>query len=483
MIRFEQKSVKSWEIFNDENLVLGLDLIIPTINNKYGIISSFIENVSRELGSDFDNWLVNFLGEYTKTIENKYVLLSQNVSVIKAFIDKYFEQKAFDFGRFCDESKAKKTSILFTKEEIEKIIKLSSYLKVYAIFFNSENLKLDHRLHSNIYNQFAKDMMDDDIIFKVFNIVRTKTFRYNLTDRYMWDYIKMIQCKTIDVHVIEIFNFIMKSIFVLCEENKNPITFFMCVVDDCVKWFLRSVYKGTIVYDDSVSTEDVQTINYDNLKTYSFNDTLARLKNIAYEKIYDSIEKNSVMTFNEGDNPESDKSIIEFQSRVSTVKFISPLCECLVYPILSKLTSIPYEHFKTISAEHSVVLSVYVQELLNKVFKGEYYTLFSLLNYYADEDPAVSTTYQLKDAKFYLNIYNDSNFMGFNTKLFLEPTLKHFIGRISRLKLVDVLTGNKLGGIPLSKIEQDMIKFYIHLFSGKFEKEFEQMKTMLNNDF
>jgi hypothetical protein len=73
--------------------------------------------------------------------------------------------------------------------------------------------------------------------------------------------------------------------------------------------------------------------------------------------------------------------------------------------------------------------------------------------------------------------------MGFNTKLFLEPTLKHFIGRISRLKLVDVLTGNKLGGIPLSKIEQDMIKFYIHLFSGKFEKEFVQMKTMLNNDF
>jgi hypothetical protein len=481
MIRFEQKGTKNWEIYNDQDLVLGLDLIIPTINNKYQIISNFIESVSKELGPDFDNWLVNLLKEYASTVENKYILLTKNVDIIKAFIDKYFLQKNFDFGKFVDLSKAKKTSILFTEDEIEKIIKLSSYLKVYAIFFNSENLKLDHRLHSNIYNQFAKEMMSDDIIFKVFNIVKTKTFRYNLTDRYMWDYIKMIQCKTIDVHVIEIFNFIMKSIFVLCEENKNPITFFMSVVDDCVKWFLRSVYKGTIVYDDAVSTEDVQTINYDNLKTYSFNDTLARLKNIAYEKIYNAIEKNSVMTFN--DSPESDKSIIEFQSRVSQVEYISPLCECLVYPVLSKLTSIPFGHFKTISVEHSVVLSFYAQELLTKVFKTEYHTLFSLLNFYAREDPAVSTTYQLKDAKYYLNVYNDSNFMGFNTKLFLEPTLKHFVGRISRLKLVDVLNGNPLGGIPLSKIEQDMTKFYIHLFSGKFESEFSKMKELLNNDF
>ena len=481
MIRFEQKGNKNWEIYNDQDLVLGLDLIIPTINNKYQIISNFIESMSKELGSDFDNWLVNLLNEYTKTIENRYLILTKNVDIIKTFVNKYFEMKNFDFGKFVDLSKAKKTSILFTEDEIEKIIKLSSYLKVYAIFFNSENLKLDHRLHSNIYNQFAKEMMSDDIIFKVFNIVKTKTFRYNLTDRYMWDYIKMIQCKTIDVHVIEIFNFIMKSIFVLCEENKNPITFFMSVVDDCVKWFLRSVYKGTIVYDDAVSTEDVQTINYDNLKTYSFNDTLARLKNIAYEKIYNAIEKNSVMTFN--DSPESDKSIIEFQSRVSQVEYISPLCECLVYPVLSKLTSIPFGHFKTISVEHSVVLSYYAQELLTKVFKTEYHTLFSLLNFYAREDPAVSTTYQLKDAKYYLNVYNDSNFMGFNTKLFLEPTLKHFVGRISRLKLVDVLNGNPLGGIPLSKIEQDMTKFYIHFFSGKFEVEFAKMKELLNGDF
>jgi len=484
VIRFEQKSQKEWSIMNNENLVIDLQLIIPTINNKYKIITTFIENLSRELGSEFDNWFVNFLDEYNKNLENRFSLLSQNVQVIKDYVNKYFDIKQFDFGQFVDETKAKKISILFSKIEIEKIIKLSSYLKVYAIFFNSDNLKLDQRLHRNVYNQFIKEMMNDDIIFKVFNIVKTKTFRYNLTDKYMWDYIKMIQCKTIDIHVIEIFNFIMKSIFVLCEENKNPITFFMSVVEDCVKWFLRSVYKGTIVYDDSISTEDVQTINFDNLKTYTFNDTLARLKNIAYEKIYDSLDKSSAMTFkSKTEDEEVDKSIIEFQSRISTIEYVSPLCDSLVYPILSKLTSIPYEHFKTISPEHSAVLSVYTQELLSKVFKTEYQTLFHLLNYYSTRDAAVATTYKLKNAHYFLELNNNSNFIGFNTKLFLETAIKYFIGRVSRLNLVNIITGNEMTGIPLSKIESDMTKFYVYFFSGKFEKEFEKMKELLNNDF
>jgi len=85
----------------------------------------------------------------------------------------------------------------------------------------------------------------------------------------MWQYIKNVQGKDIDSHVIDIFNFIMNHILILCEEDKNPITYFVGVIDESVKWFLRSVYKGSTIYD-------IQGINTDNLKTYSYNDTLGR---------------------------------------------------------------------------------------------------------------------------------------------------------------------------------------------------------------
>ena len=94
----------------------------------------------------------------------------------------------------------------------------------------------------------------------------------------------MIQCKSIDVHVIEIFNFIMNSILILCEEDKNPIVYFVSVVQESINWFLRSVYKGQIVYDDTISTEDIHGSNIDNLKTYAYVSMLENKLKELYKK-------------------------------------------------------------------------------------------------------------------------------------------------------------------------------------------------------
>ena len=91
----------------------------------------------------------------------------------------------------------------------------------------------------------------------------------------------------------------MNHIIILCEENKNPITYFVGVIDESVKWFLRSVYKGTIVYDDEISTEDIHGTHINNLRSYSFNDTLGRLKSIAFEKIYEKLDHENIMTIND----------------------------------------------------------------------------------------------------------------------------------------------------------------------------------------
>jgi hypothetical protein len=45
------------------------------------------------------------------------------------------------------------------------------------------------------------------------------------------------------------------------------------------------------------------------------------------------------------------------------------------------------------------------------------------------------------------------------------------------------MTGKELAGIPVSKIESDMIKFYSLLFANKLSDELEEIKLLLNADF
>jgi len=481
VIKFDKNTTKEWLVTLGDKEILRLALTSSSVTNKFHLVSNFIERVSEVCGKDFDKWFVSLIHEYVENKEHRYPILLKNVDRLKEFVDQYMDHSGIDFTQFVDMSKVKKNSILFTPEEIELITRLSGYLKVYSIFSNSDNLKLSQRLHKKVYNKIAREIMETDVIFKIFNVIKTKTFRYNITDKYMWDYIKMIQCKTIDVHVIEIFNFIMNSILILCEEDKNPITYFVGVVEESVKWFLRSVYKGSIIYDDSISTEDIHGLNTNNLKTYAYNDTLGRLKGIAYEQIYEQLERASILTF---DQEPDDKLIISFQSRVNTVEFISPLCECFVFPVLSKITSIPYSHFRTLSPEHAAVLSVYTKSLLRRVFRGEYKHLISLLDYYPLTQPAIATSYTVKKVHEYISASNQQkNFYGFNTKILPHKILSYFVGRISRINFCHVVDGSKLTGIPLSKVELDMIKFYSVFFANKLESEMKQMHKLMNADF
>jgi len=96
--------------------------------------------------------------------------------------------------------------------------------------------------------------------------------------------------------------------------------------------------------------------------------------------------------------------------------------------------------------------------------------------------PSLNTTYKIKSIHDYVNI-KDINFYGFQTKILPHKILCHFIGRVSRINFCHLLTGRKLSGIPLSKVEVDMIIFYTQLFSGKMEHRVDQLTRLMNQDF
>ena len=456
LLKIKQDGPKEWSVTDEKHEPIKLMLSPSSVTNKFFIVTKFIERVAKQHGEGFSDWFMKLLADCQDEIVRPKAIVD-SLPQIKMFVDAYIDKEAFDYSQFVDITKIKKNSILFQPDEIQKIIRLSCYLKVYSVISNNDTLKLGKSLHREVYNILAADIVETDIVRKIYDVIKTKTFRYNLTDRFMWEYIKNVQGKDIGIHIIEIFNFIMNNILILCEEDKNPITYFVGVIDESVKWFLRSVYKGSIVYDDSISTEDIQGINTDNLKTYSYNDTLGRLKGIAYEKIYLLLQKESTMTMEVADE---DEFIVGFHERASAINYTSPLCETLVYPILSKMTNIPYHHFKTLSAEHSAVLSVYMQTLFRKIFGTEYKNMIGLLNFFPLRSPSISTTYKIKSVHDYIQIQQETmNFYGFNTKILPHNLLCHYVGRVSRVDLCEHLTGKKNGGIPHYKIDQDKIRF------------------------
>jgi len=484
LLSFEKSGPKEWIVSEENYEPIILTLSPSSVTNKFYLVTDFIEGVAELHGKDLSDWFMTLLKDCEDELVRPKAIID-SIPQLKKFSDEYVTFRNIDFSMFVDETKVKKNSILFTADEIEQIIRLSGYLKLYSCISNNEKLKLGQKLHRDVYNKIASEISETDIVRKIYDVIKTKTFRYNLTDRFMWDYIKNVQCKDIGVHIIEIFNFIMNHILILCEIDKNPITYFVGVIDESVKWFLRSVYKGSIVYDDSISTEDIQGINTDNLKTYSYNDTLGRLKGIAFEKIYEILAQKTVNKVdNIRANDDIDNEIVRFHERMSTINYVSPICETLTFPVLSKMTDIPYHHFKTLSPEHAAVISIYLQELFIKVFGVDYKNLFRLLSYYPLKSPSVSTTYVIKAVHYYLGIQQEVlNFYGFKTKILPHKLLCHYVGRISRVDFCSIVDGVKLGGIPLSKIENDTILFYTKLFSKELDDKIDEMTKYMNADF
>jgi hypothetical protein len=479
LLKFEKQGPKEWNVISEKHEPINIKLFPSSVTNKFHIVTDYITRVAEFHGEVFSDWFTNLLIDCQDS-EKRASAIVNNVDILKEYSDTYLDSMEIDYSKFVDITKAKKNSILFLEHEINEIIRLSCYLKIYSVISNSIDLSLGKKRHKNIYNKFATKVIETDIASKIFDVIKTKTFRYNLTDRFMWDYIKTIQCKDIGIHIIEIFNFIMNNIIILCEETKNPITYFVGVIDESVKWFLRSVYKGTIVYNDEISTEDIHGSHINNLRTYSFNDTLGRLKAISFESIYGKLDQENTLTIQD----QTDQYMIDFNNRLSSIEYISPLCSCLVFPLLSQMTKISYVHFKTISPEHSSILSYYLNSLLQKVFKVDFKNLFQLLDYYPRQQPSMNTTYKIKSIHEFISTQNKAkNFYGFNTKMLPHKILCYYIGRVSRINFVHLLTGRELSGIPLSKVESDMVKFYTMMFSGKLQPQIEQMTALMNADF
>jgi len=499
MITFVQKGERSWDVFVDEEKVVSLSFS-NQFARKFAIIMNYVQKLSSMFGEEFDNWLARFLRECSQAHSEaeRVKVVEKNIKQIEWFVTEAMEKSSIDFNKFVDKDKAKKGSILFLADEMRAILQLSNCLKLFSLVSNDMQMRLSRSSHRKIYTEFAAPVIKTSLVNKIYDVVKTRTFRYNLTDRYMWDYIKSVQCKSIEEHVIEIFNFVMNHILILCEEDKNPITYFVGTIEESVKWFLRSVYKGSIVYADTVSTEEIHSSSSDNVRSFCYNDTLGRLKKLAYEKVFEYVENLSSDKLIS--DAARDENLTSFQNRISSVKFVSPVAEFLTYPIFSRVVSVPYSYFRSISPESSLVLSLYLQQLMQLVFGQRFSELTKLLQYYPSQLSAVATTYRIKTVLYFnvvqevelregtvlpfLSLMKDESVPLGDRCVALYYIVSTFVGRISsgHSGFFCSYTGNKVSGLPVSQIEKEMIEFFLLFFAGKLEDKFAQIKYRVEMD-
>lgn len=463
-----RKVEKSVTIKNNGNEIATIDLQPSSITNKIEIVLEFIEDVSKLLGSEFDDWFSNFITNYRDSDPSlRFEIVSNEVPNIIKFCDKYIELKDIKFSQFVNRSKSKKTSIIFDEDEILQLTKLSSYLKIYSIIFNT-NLRLNEKQHRVIFNNIIKN--NSNLISKVFELVRMKTYTYNYTDRFMWIYIDIIQGKELESHIMEIFNFIMNEILVLCKVDKNPITFFVTVIETSVYWLLRGIYKTTLVFHEE-NISNIQTIAFDVLRGCISNDIIKRLWKTGLKYCHGLIEDN---------NPygSPDKDLIEFQKRISKIESIAPAWKFILFPILSRSLGICYNDLLNLDPENTAPIAVYCSSLLRSIFKGGFDSLFDILRYYTDSS-IIMTTYKIKDITSFVNEVRNMGFLGMKTVLYPYKLISYFTGVITKSKYRDILTGDIILPTRSSEVEHDCIEFFIRFFSGNLDEHLKLFKSKL----
>mgnify|MGYP006928171759 CR=1 FL=1 len=456
MIIFEKLDKRLYSIKSDDTQIIESKLIFSPATNKYQKLHEFVEDCSVVMGKEFDDWFIKYLTDYD-TSENRFQVMKSNIPEIKKFVDRYIEAKEIDFENYINRDKISKNSIFFDSEEIKEIIKTSGYLKLYFIMSQDASRSLPIRFHREIYQNLTQSIKEKNILLKLFKIVSSKTYKYNMTDSYMWEYIRMIYCKTTDMHIMTIFNFIVNNILVTCESTTNPISYIITVIDESIKWILQSVYKDVVIYSDTINTEDVYALQgKDNLKAYAYDDTIGRLVVAGYNCIdQEGIESK------------------QFKEDVKSRQETALISKFVVYPILCKVLDIPYRHFLTVPAEHGYLLNILVYHNLPEEFKTQFRTLSSMMIQFNKEKSISKTTYKLKNVEHFANTFE--SFWGFKNLTFVYECYSSIVGMLSRNTYAGFRDNKELDNIPLAKLEKEIIEFYNGYFSDKFDTIFKKL--------
>jgi len=509
---------KIWNLCKVENGIVNTDspvrefnLLPSSLTNDFKIVANFLDELNLNfLG--FSDWFENLFDEYIKSGLN-YEVLYNNKEIFLDYAKKYIKSKNIDYSSFVNLKKTTNTSIIFDEKDLEEISISSACLKLYGIFscdggkiekgkngVNVNGLRPPENQHKEIFRFFVDNCLKRGITNKIFQLMRSRTFKSYLMDRYLWDLCEIKTGRTPDLHIMVIFNRLMNQLFSILDPNVNPIPFLNNVIDGSISWLMKTAHNNKIIYGEAFSgTEDIYggsaLHNKYSLFVYTCNDVLSKSTSIGMNIL------------NEKKMSQFEMDIL--QDRIDNIDIIYPYMKLVNLPIISNVLEIPYKHLLTIPPKHAMLSSVFMYSLAkNTGFYEKYPFITDLLIGYpktndvrlrkvrlsdssddlydGDDNIIISSTkssYRLRNLENILN--DDSLLFGFNCRLLRYRIMSSICGvlSVSKKNLIYIDSGKIMQKIKSNILESEVTKFFNNLYSGKIDDDFKYMRDMADSEY
>jgi hypothetical protein len=473
MVNFDQLDKRIYElnVTGADNKVFNttLNLLPHSISNKFECVVELIEYMIENI-EGFDEWYSELLIEYGHTLNAE--ILIENAPTLVAFSKEYIDSLNLDLNRYVNVSKKSSSSILFTAEDIRELFIASAALKLYALFMCSKEWRLPENSHKRVYDELIRDCTNLNVN-KIFQLVRSRTYRSSMTDRYMWDFIKLVISETPESYLMLVFNFIMTNIISLLEVNQNPIPYIIATVDRSIGWMMRTVYKDKTIYGEIYgNVDDVygSSLTTENFYFYCCNDVISKAANIGMQLLED----------------ENFEDFEEVKFRLENVNTLFPPAKLVTLPLVSEVLEIPYRQLVTVSPKHATLLGVFMYKLATDVGLTERFPIVTdFMGCVPSSDKAFSlkSSYNIRNLEFILN--DHKRIFGFGSPILKFKILRQINGALSASKrnLIYLNSGRQMGRLTHLDLENDVCVFFTEFYSKNLDPTILKMREVADSYF
>jgi len=480
--------------------IITLYFTPSSITNKFEVVVNLIDDMNKKVPG-FSDWFITLFSNYVESNYNSDILLEEKNRFVE-FSKSYIDILNIKFSDFSNIEKSSKTSIMFEKEDIKAIAVSSTCLKLYSIFwFGIEKtilpteeidqngqivvgekeietkLALPDNIHREFYRSLISPCIEIKTTTKMFQLIRSRIYRSSITDRYMWDLIKMAISETPETYVMTVFNFLMVNMLSTLSPNRNPVPFLVSIIDDSIRWLMRTIYKDKIVYGEAFSgSDDIygSSLSKDSFYVYCCNDVVGKAAKIGMQLLEDKYKLN-------------DEEFNKVRDRIDIVDMLTPPMKILTLPIASRIFEIPYKYLTTCLPKHALLIGIFLYELSEGILDETFPIITEFLITVPTETDmkflSTKSSYKIRNLEFIIN--NHKPIFGFSSKTLKFNIMSNICGILSASKknLVSIITGQPLKKITYLSLEDDIIKFYTSLYSNQLDNMFERMREKSESYF
>jgi hypothetical protein len=458
------------DIINEEFIeITKLNPLASQFYKKYDMINVVLKEMDELPG--FTHWFkILILNYITKTGDRfNTQILFNNINTLNDYVEKYINNMGLNFDKYYKVEKRSMSSISFTGDDIRKIICGSTCLKLYAIFLWDDILGLNDADHKKFYQQVTEKYFTDDIVEKIFQVIKSRTFKSSVSDRFMWDFIENTISESPDTFIMMVFNFIMKYMIVILDPKMNPIPFIISKVDHSIRWTMHDMYKDKYIFGDLFSEGD----NIDKIMTGS-TETFYGIS--CKDTINKCISKGmDIMKMYCGESDKYERIL----DKMNGVSVLYPHTRLLVFPLLSRIFEIPYDLLCEIPSPKGLILGMFLMDVLDDTIVRRFPMVYDLIRSYPTTDkyfPYNKTSFKIRNPELIVN--DDVKLYTFGSKKFKYNFYSQVVGHLyptkKYLQVFPSETTRFKGAF--SEVESDVTMYLSDYISPNFERTVLRMR-------